>query len=307
MQRNAIPARQTGEQTRRPSPSPWAKRSPPGRLWVGLATLVPAATIAVTPAPTFTCISSSLTRIRRTSSSTSSIPTASSPNRNATPRESQTQSAAPALDIPMPGREASRNIRNGLSNMSFLKELRDFLRGEEATNRSSSEISPQNPLFVYIRIPGDLDPDDREELFSDPLRAALEKKALASLQAAARASCRLTRQTATRWSFAVSTWIFASLAGVWIYCVESSRDSRRPLERRCFTRWMDTNTKSRFIACLSDTLTYRADATIWLVANVPTNALRLSCSVHSTPRSRPRYSSVMATAGMAWVVWVSGG
>lgn len=65
--------------------------------------------------------------------------------------------------------------------MSFLKELRDFLRGEEATNIRASEISSENPLFVYVRIPGDLDPDDREELFSDPLRAALEKENLGAV------------------------------------------------------------------------------------------------------------------------------
>lgn len=65
--------------------------------------------------------------------------------------------------------------------MTFLKDLRDFLRGEEATNIRASEISPENPLFVYVRIPGDLDPEDREELFSDPLRAALEKDNLGAV------------------------------------------------------------------------------------------------------------------------------
>lgn len=65
--------------------------------------------------------------------------------------------------------------------MSFLKELRDFLRGEEASDVRASEVSPEKPLFVYVRIPGDLDPDDREELFSDPLRTALGQEALGAV------------------------------------------------------------------------------------------------------------------------------
>src|SRR5262249_58483369 len=42
-------------------------------------------------------------------------------------------------------------------------------------------------------------------------------------------------------------------------------------------------------------------------ANVPTNALRLLCSVQTIFRSLPRYSSVIATAGIAWVVAGRGG
>src|SRR5262249_28516573 len=48
-------------------------------------------------------------------------------------------------------------------------------------------------------------------------------------------------------------------------------------------------------------------ATTWFTANVPTKALRLSCSVQETPKSLPWYSSVMATAGMACAVCVKGG
>ena len=40
---------------------------------------------------------------------------------------------------------------------------------------STDQIKPDNPLFVYIRMPGDLDPQDRWERFADPLQQALEK------------------------------------------------------------------------------------------------------------------------------------
>ena len=40
---------------------------------------------------------------------------------------------------------------------------------------STGQVSHDNPLFVYIRMPGDLDPQDRWERFADPLQQALEK------------------------------------------------------------------------------------------------------------------------------------
>lgn len=41
-------------------------------------------------------------------------------------------------------------------------------------NASTDQVSHDNPLFVYIRIPGDLDPQERCERFADPLQQALE-------------------------------------------------------------------------------------------------------------------------------------
>ncbi|HMC31384.1 MAG TPA: hypothetical protein VKL99_11165, partial [Candidatus Angelobacter sp.] len=38
-----------------------------------------------------------------------------------------------------------------------------------------------NPLFVYIKMPGDIDPEDRWERFADPLQQALEKDALGAV------------------------------------------------------------------------------------------------------------------------------
>src|SRR6185437_1586252 len=48
-------------------------------------------------------------------------------------------------------------------------------------------------------------------------------------------------------------------------------------------------------------------ATCWFAAKVPTNALRLSCSSQVSFRSLPLYALLTATAGMACVVFVSGG
>jgi hypothetical protein len=46
---------------------------------------------------------------------------------------------------------------------------------------STGQINHDNPLFVYIRIPGDLDPQDRWERFADPLQQALEKDDLGAV------------------------------------------------------------------------------------------------------------------------------
>jgi len=42
-------------------------------------------------------------------------------------------------------------------------------------NAPTDQVSHENPLFVYIRIPGDIDPEDRWGKFADPLQQALEK------------------------------------------------------------------------------------------------------------------------------------
>lgn len=43
------------------------------------------------------------------------------------------------------------------------------------------EVSTTNPLFVYIKIPADLGPLDRGELFEDPLQGALDKEGLGEI------------------------------------------------------------------------------------------------------------------------------
>jgi hypothetical protein len=49
------------------------------------------------------------------------------------------------------------------------------------SNTSADQASNEKPLFVYIRIPGDLDPQDRWERFADPLQQALENHDLGAV------------------------------------------------------------------------------------------------------------------------------
>ena len=65
--------------------------------------------------------------------------------------------------------------------MSFLKDLKSIVRTDEDRATLKDEISRDNPLFVYVRMPIDLDPMDRHELFADPLHEALEKEGLGAV------------------------------------------------------------------------------------------------------------------------------
>ena len=62
--------------------------------------------------------------------------------------------------------------------MSFLKDLKSVVREDSAP---TTEIGKENPLFVYVRMPVDLDPMDRHELFAEPLHEALEKENLGAV------------------------------------------------------------------------------------------------------------------------------
>lgn len=63
--------------------------------------------------------------------------------------------------------------------MSFLKDLKSVVRDDPAA--PNAEISKHNPLFLYVRMPVDLDPIDRHELFAEPLHEALEKEDLGAV------------------------------------------------------------------------------------------------------------------------------
>lgn len=65
--------------------------------------------------------------------------------------------------------------------MSFLKEMRDFLRPETVARTRTEDVAQTNPLFVYVKMPGDLDPEERQELFAEPLRDALERQGLGTV------------------------------------------------------------------------------------------------------------------------------
>jgi hypothetical protein len=64
--------------------------------------------------------------------------------------------------------------------MGVLQELKGLLRGDSGPT-AASEVSQANPLFVYIKIPGDIDPSDRVERFADPLQEALESAELGTV------------------------------------------------------------------------------------------------------------------------------
>jgi hypothetical protein len=62
--------------------------------------------------------------------------------------------------------------------MGFLKEIKGWLGLDPESVTSTDQVNEANPLFVYVRMPGDIDPLDRHELYADPLDAVLEKEGL---------------------------------------------------------------------------------------------------------------------------------
>jgi hypothetical protein len=65
--------------------------------------------------------------------------------------------------------------------MSFLKEIKGWLGLDPDSSTPVDQVSQANPLFVYIKIPGDIDPVDRGERFEDPLQETLEKESLGAI------------------------------------------------------------------------------------------------------------------------------
>ena len=47
--------------------------------------------------------------------------------------------------------------------MSFLKEVKSWLGLDPDATTNEKDVSEANPLFVYVRIPADLDPLERGE------------------------------------------------------------------------------------------------------------------------------------------------
>jgi hypothetical protein len=65
--------------------------------------------------------------------------------------------------------------------MSFLREIKSWIGLDPDSITRTDEVSKSNPLFVYIKIPGDLDPLDRGEMFEDPLQQALDNESLGEI------------------------------------------------------------------------------------------------------------------------------
>jgi hypothetical protein len=65
--------------------------------------------------------------------------------------------------------------------LSFLRELKGWLGMDGSSNTRASDVTRANALFVYIKMPGDIDPLDRGERFEDPLEEALTREGLGTI------------------------------------------------------------------------------------------------------------------------------
>jgi hypothetical protein len=65
--------------------------------------------------------------------------------------------------------------------MGFLKEIKSWIGLDPDSNTPVHQVSRENPLFVYIKIPASLQPLERGEQFEDPLQEALDKEKLGSI------------------------------------------------------------------------------------------------------------------------------
>ena|SRR5215467_13955507 len=63
--------------------------------------------------------------------------------------------------------------------MGFLKELKSWIGLED--DSTSANVSESSPLFVYIKLPCNLQPIERGEKFEDPIQEALEKEKLGTV------------------------------------------------------------------------------------------------------------------------------
>jgi|ERR1044071_414480 hypothetical protein len=65
--------------------------------------------------------------------------------------------------------------------MSFLKEIKSWIGLDPDSITRMDDVSKSNPLFVYTKIPGNLGPVDRGDLFEDPLQDALDMERLGEI------------------------------------------------------------------------------------------------------------------------------
>jgi len=65
--------------------------------------------------------------------------------------------------------------------VGFLKEIKSWIGLDPDSHTRAELVSPNDPLFVYIKIPGDFGPMDRGKRFEDPLQEALEREQLGTI------------------------------------------------------------------------------------------------------------------------------
>jgi len=62
--------------------------------------------------------------------------------------------------------------------MSFLKEVKSWIGLDPDSVTVKDQVSEENPLFVYVKIPGNIGPMERGKRFEDPLQGALSREHL---------------------------------------------------------------------------------------------------------------------------------
>ncbi len=65
--------------------------------------------------------------------------------------------------------------------MSFLTELRGWLGLDPDATTLATSVSRENPLFVYVKIPGNIEPLERASRFEDPIQEALHEAGLGDI------------------------------------------------------------------------------------------------------------------------------
>ena len=60
--------------------------------------------------------------------------------------------------------------------MGFLKAIKGWLGLDPDSGTRADQVTRDNPLFVYIKIPGNIGPMERGERFEDPLHVAFDKE-----------------------------------------------------------------------------------------------------------------------------------
>jgi hypothetical protein len=65
--------------------------------------------------------------------------------------------------------------------MSFLKAVKGWLGMDPDSVTQKDQVSDQNPLFVYVKIPGNIQPMERGGRFEDPIQDALSRERLGEI------------------------------------------------------------------------------------------------------------------------------
>ena len=65
--------------------------------------------------------------------------------------------------------------------MSLLRSVKGWLGLDPDSVTRGESVSVDKPLFVYVKLPGDIQPLERGERFEDPLEAVLQRSGLGTI------------------------------------------------------------------------------------------------------------------------------